>query len=61
MQHDPVEFILGMKERGYVYVGLAELGGMETFALLNLLLLVQTFVYHKVRNTGPPLQRSTVR
>lgn len=40
-----------MKERGYVYVDLAELGGMETFALLNLLQLVQTFVYHRVRNT----------
>lgn len=55
MQHDPAEFILGVKERGSIYTGLAELDGMETFALLNLLYLIQTLVYHKVRNSGPPL------
>ena len=55
MQHDPAEFILEVKERGSIYMGLAELDGMETFALLNLLCLIQTLVYHKVRNSGPPL------
>lgn len=45
MQHDPAEFIL--EYRGSIYTGLAELDGMETFALLNLLYLIQTLVYHK--------------
>ena len=60
MQHDPAEFILGVKKRGSIYMGPAELDGMETFALLNLLYLIQTLVYHKVRNSGPPLQQPTM-
>lgn len=55
MQHDPAEFILGVKERGSIYMD-----GMETFALFNLLYLTQTLVYHKVRNSGPPLQQPTM-
>ena len=60
MQHDPAEFILGVKKRGSIYMGLAELDAMETFALFTLLYLIQTLVYHKVRNSGPPLQQPTM-